>query len=205
MCRCIFQMFFFLISMQQTHVFCCLEESQQKWRNTCVSSVPFPYEYDSHSTLFQLPFCLATENTSQSPSWTCLSQQTQGGTSGWRRSLSRRGSRTLRRGEGKGWAGWLHQLFVAVQVHWGCRAGWALAGLRREAELPAPGWKAFVPDQQMIWCSARLWPYLRSGHGIQENEAACHPPAPAVCWLPRVSALNSHTELYRQILRMLGE
>lgn len=46
--------------MQQTHLFCCLEESQQKWRNTCVSSVLSPYEYDFHSTLFQLPFCVAT-------------------------------------------------------------------------------------------------------------------------------------------------
>lgn len=67
MCRCIFQMFFFLISMQQTHLFCCLEESQQKWRNTCVNSLLSPYEYDFHSTLFQLPFCLATDTVFNLP------------------------------------------------------------------------------------------------------------------------------------------
>ena len=34
-CRCIFQTFFFLISMQPGHLFCCLVESDSKWRYTC--------------------------------------------------------------------------------------------------------------------------------------------------------------------------
>lgn len=153
----------------------------------------------------QQPFSIALlsshRNTFQSPSWTCLSQQTQDGISGWRQSLSRAGSCMGRR-EGVGRP---VTPALAVQVHWGYWAGWALAGLRQEVELPAPGWKACIPDRQMIQCSARLRPYLRSGQGIQENEAACLPPSSAVCWLPQVSALNSHTELYRQILHLLGE
>lgn len=47
---------FLLISMQQIHLVCCLEESQQTRRNTCVISVLSPCEYDFHPHSFAV-FC----------------------------------------------------------------------------------------------------------------------------------------------------
>lgn len=95
---------FFLISMQQTHLFCCLEESQQTWRNTCVSSVLSPCE---------LPYSIAVlcshRDPFQSPSWTCLSQQTQSSTSGRRQSMNSAGCCMLRREEGNVWVDWSHR------------------------------------------------------------------------------------------------
>lgn len=118
MCRCIFQMFLFLISMQQAHLFCCLDESQQKWRNTCVSSLLAPREYDFHSTRFQLPFFVATDTLFHLPlghAWTSKHRVS------FRKETKHKQCRELHAEKGRGeGVGGLGAPTLAVQVHWGC-------------------------------------------------------------------------------------
>lgn len=172
---------FFLISMQETHLFCCLEESQQTWRNTCVSSVLSPCEYDFHP--YSIAVLCSHWDPFQSPSWTCLRQQTQSSTWGWRQSMKSAGCCTL----GREWVDGLVTL-----VHWGCTgdARWALAWLGWEDELPGPAQEC-VCHLQMIWHLAHTELYL--GHGIQEGSRLF--PAPCRVLLTRVCRWFSHWAL----------
>lgn len=103
----------------------------------------------------------------------------------------------------KGRRGWVDCQTGALGMHWGCSGqmgsgvteigGWAPRTSRRTLHLSSANDLTLSPYRVL----PEFWPW---GWG---EWSRLFPLSPTVCWL-HVSAVNSHTKLYRQILHTRG-